>query len=342
MMDHAAFVTQWVLDTVKKEYAQDIALVAAHGTLRLDEEPRMSYFIPVTDRGRRFAQTFILGDEGFDIWGIEWERMERFAALEEYNLTCLADAEVLYARTPEDLARFEALREKQRENLADPRQRRAHALASLAEAKQLYLRLMFSEGSDTAMYAGYVMDYSARALCFAGGGFFRHTQTDQLAELRRIGELPEGFCTLYEKLLRVSDDAERKALCRDLIAVVEAYLRRKGPAEFREHNFQDLADWYAELSYTWLRIRRLAADGDLTKVYMWGCLLQNELNQVCEDFGLEKMELMAAFDANDLRGFAVHADALEAEMRRRIRLGGGVIREYPTQESFLKDMTHEV
>ena len=82
-----------------------ISVILSHGTLRLDGQPRMSYFVPITDKGRRFAQTFILGGQGFDVWGIEWERLERFAALEEYNLTCLADAEVLYARTPEDLAR---------------------------------------------------------------------------------------------------------------------------------------------------------------------------------------------------------------------------------------------
>ena len=341
-MEHAAFVTQWVLDTVKKEYAQDIALVIAHGTLRLDGQPQISYFVPITDKGRRFAQTFILGEQGFDIWGVEWERLERFAALEEYNLTCLADAAVLYARTPEDLARFEALRERQKKNLADPRQRRAHALASLAEAKQLYLRLMFSEGSDAVMYAGHVMDCAARALCFAWGGFFHYTQTDQLVELRSMGELPDGFCARYEKLLRTTDSGERGTLCRELVAIVEAYLRPENPVEPREHNFQDLADWYAELSYTWLRIRRLAAEGDVTKVYMWGCMLQNELNQVCEDFGLEKMELMSAFGADNLESFAAHANGLEAEMRRRIIAGGGVIREYPSQEAFLKDMAHEV
>ena len=214
-MENAAFVTQWVLDTVKKEYAQDIALVVAHGTLRLDEQPQVSYFVPVTERGRRFAQTFILGGQGFDIWGIEWERLEQFAALEEYDLTCLADAQVLYARTPEDLARFETLRERQKENLADPRQRRAHALTSLAEAKQLYLRMLFAGEGDAVMYAGHVMDCAARALCFAWDGFFRYSQTDQLAELHRLGEPPEGFCAVYEKLLRVAVGDERRTLCQD-------------------------------------------------------------------------------------------------------------------------------
>lgn len=342
--DNAAFVTQWVLDTVKKDYAQDIALVAAHNTLRLDganEPPRMSYFVPITDRGRRFAQTFILGEEGFDIWGIEWARLERFAALEEYNLTCLADASLLYARTQADADRFAALQQTLWANLADPQQRRAHALACLNEAKQLYLQLQFAQGGDAAMYAGYLLDDLARALCFAQGGIFHAAQTDQLAELRRLGPLPEGFAEGYARLPYTVDAAGRCDLCHSLIALVENWLRPTPPPA-REHNFQDLADWYAELSLTWLRIRRLAAAGDVTKVYMWGCMLQNELNTVCQDFGLEKMDLLSAFRPQDLGAFAAHADALEAEMRRRIQNGGGHIRQYRSQADLLRDDPYEV
>jgi len=109
-MNTEKFVTEWVLDTVKEKYADDIALVVAHSTLRIsDEQQVMSYFVPITDKGRKFAQTFILAGQGFDIWGIEWERLEQFAELNEYNITCLADGEVLYARTPEDQEWFESL-----------------------------------------------------------------------------------------------------------------------------------------------------------------------------------------------------------------------------------------
>ena len=58
---------------------------------------QLNLLVTVTDRGRQFARTFILEGRGYDIWGIDWERLERFAALEEYNITVLADAKVLYA-----------------------------------------------------------------------------------------------------------------------------------------------------------------------------------------------------------------------------------------------------
>ena len=148
-MNHDTFVTQWVLNKAKEEYADDIALVVAHTTLNMDpDQPLMSYFVPITDRGRRFARTFILDGRGYDIWGIEWERLERFAALEEYNITVLADARLLYARTPEDAARFAALQQQLKANLADPEMARKQSLVAYATAKGLYTQLLFAKGSD--------------------------------------------------------------------------------------------------------------------------------------------------------------------------------------------------
>lgn len=338
-MNNNEFITKWVIDTVKEEYADDIALVVSHNTLRIDDTQKgMSYFIPITDRGRSFSQTFILEGEGFDIWGIEWDRMERFAELREYNITCLADAEVMYARTPEDRARFEALKARQAENLKNPVLMRAHGLEAFAKARQIYLDMLFAHGSTVRTDAGYVMDYLARAIAFSYGSYFKRTQTDQIAELRKMGELPEGFARLYEEIIRQRDEELQKRQCHELICIVEKFMERPETGKPKEHNFQDLADWYAELSYTWLRIRIYCQAGDVTKVYMWGIMLQTELNCVCEDFGLAPMELMCEFDADNLKHFADHANALEQVMRRSIEAGGGKIREYHSREEFL----HEV
>ena len=71
---------------------------------------------------------------------------------------------------------------------------------------------------------------------------------------------------------------------------------------------------------------------------MWGIMLQEELNRVCTDFGLEKMELMDGFDADDLSAFAARADRLEEQIRKIIRTGGGVIREYKSVEEFISEV----
>lgn len=338
-MNQDTFVTNWVLDTVKQDYAQDIALVVSHTTLRMDETvDTISYFVPVTDRGRRFARTFILDGRGWDIWGIEWDRLERFAALEEYNITVLADAKILWARSKEDAARFESLQMRQRENLADPEISRKQALIAYATAKGLFTQLLFSQGSEIRVFAGYVLDYLARAIASHNHSYFRHSQAYQLEELAKMAQVPAGFAEKYLEALRTKDDAHRQQLCQELISLVRDFLAVDTPQAHPEKNFQDLADWYAELSYTWQRLRHYAAEQDPVRVHMWGIMLQNELNEVCADFGLPKMELMREFDFDDLGRFVARADALEQEMRQHIIRGGGIIREYATAE----DLLHEV
>lgn len=343
-MKENTFVTDWVLNTVKEKYPDDIALVVSHDTLRIDPAQKaMSYFVPCTKRGETFARTFILEGVGYDIWSVSWERLEGFAELTEYNITVLADAEVLYARTEEDRDRFLALQRRLAENLADKARMRSCALEAYAQARTLYSQMLFAAGSDVRLGAGYVLDYLARAVAFTNLRYFRASQTEQLQELETMEHVPEGFGGLYLSVIREKSEAGQKELCFRLISMVQDFLLKFSPGgDTREtpaeHNFQDLADWYGELSYTWLRLRHYAACGDAVKVYMWGILLQSELNQVCGDFGLEKMELMSAYDADNLAALAERADFLEKKMREIIVQGGGRIHEYATAEEFL----HEV
>jgi hypothetical protein len=142
---------------------------------------------------------------------------------------------------------------------------------------------------------------------------------------------------------RDSTSEAQKALCYEMIRDVQSFLEGmsandEGKEEQREKNFQDLADWYGELSYTWLRIRHYASKQDYIKVYMWGIYLQHELNQVCEDFGLERQELMDYYEADNLKKIAKQADLIEVKMRQVIEAGGGKIHEYTTAEEFLDEV----
>lgn len=104
------------------------------------------------------------------------------------------------------------------------------------------------------------------------------------------------------------------------------------------NNYQDLADWYAELSYTWLRIRKYGDKNDVTKTYMWGIMLQEELNRVSSDFGIDKFELMSKFNSKNLSGFIEQANAIESKVKELITNGAGIIRKYDCFEDFLNEV----
>lgn len=338
-MSNSKFITDWVLDKVKNDYRDDIALVVSHTTLRIDDDEKcVSYFVPVTDKGRSFAQDFIFKGQGFDIWGIEWERLEGFAALEEYNITCLADGDVLYARTDGDKERFEALKALQARNLSDPAKMRANALEAYVQAKSIYLETLFSNGGDVKLGAGYVLDYLAQSIAFTNHRYFKKAQTAQLEELSAMAAVPHGFTELYKSIIMERDESIQKKLCYEVICMVRDFLETGGTPEAREHNFQDLAAWYCELSYTWLRVRYYCQKGDAVKAYMWAIALQEELNRVSADFGFNKFDLLIAFDPQNLAAFSAHSDNIENSIRSIIADGGGIIREYDSEEEFLNEV----
>ena len=205
------FVTEWAISAIREKYAEDIALVVSHNTLQIhDDRKRISYFVPATERGEEFARTFILEGVGYDIWGIPWQRLESFAKLEEYNTTVLGDGEVLYARTEQDRDHFEALQRELAANLADEGKMRVCALQAYKQAKEIYLQMLFSSGSDVKMGAGCVLDYLAQAVAFTNHTYFRKAQTDQLNELGRMANVPEGFAELYRGFFRRRRTLSRK------------------------------------------------------------------------------------------------------------------------------------
>ena len=79
-MDNREIVTQWVIDTVKNEYPEDIALVVSHTTLRIDDQAKaVSYFVPITERGYQFGRTFILEGVGLisgELTGRDWKNLQ--------------------------------------------------------------------------------------------------------------------------------------------------------------------------------------------------------------------------------------------------------------------------
>lgn len=329
-------MTGWVLETVKRDYSDDIALVIRCSNLRIDtDEMAVDYFVPATPRGDRFAFTAIVEEVGYDVWPLHWERLERLAKMEEDYIACiLYDGEILYARSDEDAARFAGLQKQLRANLRNADLMRKKALTCYAQAKAFFADLPFSDENEARVAAGNLIDALAMAVAYENGQLLRYAQTRQPEELAGMERVPDGFDELYRAVIRENDPEKRIFLCHELVEKVRVFL--EPPAlEPSERNFQDLASWYQELAYTWLRIRHYCGLGDEQRAYMWGVYLQNELDSVCADFGLPKMTLMVGFRADNLPSFAAHADQLEQQMRRYIAEGGGVIHEYNTFEDFV-------
>ncbi|ACT02751.1 hypothetical protein [Paenibacillus sp. JDR-2] len=109
-------VADIIVEHIKTHYSEDISIVGYYGSYlqgRATERSDLDFFfIPATDKGRQAECQFIIEGISFDFWPIGWDRAERMAASEEWNTTIIADCQLLYVRSEDDLARFVALRDR--------------------------------------------------------------------------------------------------------------------------------------------------------------------------------------------------------------------------------------
>lgn len=335
-------LTQWAINKIKTEYRDDIALlVAVEGSSINGDghgEP-FDYFIPATERGNELAQTFIIGSVGSDLYPRSWERTERTASLDDPATPCLGSAKILYARSKEDEARFEAIRQKLFDNLNDPDFIYRKALENLDIAMNLYKTMAFEEQLyRVRALAGYIHSYLTVSVACLNKTYRRDWHNGVIDEISTWKELPEGFVEYYQGILAAHTVSELRNLSYLLIASARQFIACHKPERVPEKKAPDyhwLADWYQELRTWWNRLSFFCSSNDNDAAFLQACSLQSELDMIGDEFGLGEMDLLGCFDSQDLEPLARRAAELESGIASVIEENGVKIRRYDTLDAFL-------
>ena len=345
-------LTTWVIQKIEAEYKDDIALligVKGHSTDHDEHGECFDYFIPATQRGYELSQTFIINGVGHDLYGRSWDRMELSVELKEMAVL-LAGATILYARSEEDVARFEDMQKRLYDNLNNDTFVYEKALEYLDKALEVYHSFLFEEKSYRARCEANVIHlYISSAVAL-----MNHTYTDSPIYTERqaydntpessiyhcpyMTLVPDGFFTHASRLLITQDVKELREIIYQLLSATRAFVLNRKPATIeikKEIDYHELADWYQELSLTWRRIRYFCKNNMVEKAYTDSCYLQNELLYIAEEFGLEEMNLLDSFNADDLELLTLRSDALEQKIRHILDAHGIVINEYASLDAFL-------
>lgn len=335
-------LTDWVIRKIKTEYPDDVALLVAVEGASINGDGHgepFDYFVPATEHGNELAQTFIIGGVGNDLYPRSWERMERTASLDDPCTPCLGGAKILYARTPEDEARFEALRQKLLDRLADPHFVYVKALERLEEAMRLYAAMEFEERlCRVRAQAGYAFTSLADAAAYLNGTWRKDWHHGPLAEILTWKALPDGFAELYRRMLGAKEASELRSLTHLLIASTRRFIasyRPQDEPDGRTPDYRSLAGWYEELCTWWKRLSFFCASGDAGSAFREACQLQEELDVVGEEFGLGELDLLGCFDSADLAPLAARAEALEEQLLTLLRAHGIAPCAYDTLDDFL-------
>ncbi len=347
-------LTDWVISKINKEYKDDIALLLAlHGHTTADDGHGVifDYFVPATERGNELAETFIIDGVGHDLYPRSWERLEDSVMLNDMPII-IDGAEILYARSDEDRERFLNLKKRLKENLYDSKFVYGKALEYMDKALEIYRSLIFEDRLyRVRAEAGYihfeltkavaVMNHSyAQEPIFSRDQAYDNNPDSRIYHCPEMKLVPEGFFENAARLLTENDSETIKEVIYSLLKATRKFiLQRKPDEESREMkavDYKDLANWYQELSLTWRRIRHYC-ENDMTELaYCDALYLQEELLYVAQEYSIEEMNLLDAFDLNDLSKLKERANALEKRILEILEDHNISVNSYESVEEFLK------
>lgn len=336
-------LTDWAINKITKEYKEDVSILIGHKHWKIEpdgNEIAFNFFIPETERGYNLAKTFVIGEIGYDLFPMTWERVEGLADLKEGLTTCLAEGVVLYAHSEEDKNRFLQLQNKLKKNLKNTEFTYKKGLEKINIAMDLYKNMVFEESLGQVRKAsGYIAGYLAQALACVNGTYFKRGPENQIAVLKEMEHIPERLPKLYEGIVEAKTLKETIERCYEMICVTrEFFLERmlKPNPKSREINFEDLAAWYEEGIYTFRRIYYYCEKKDAFNAFAWGYNFQQEFDYIREEFGLKTMDIMGVFDADNLEAFRNRTEEIQKYIAAEIRNNAVKIREYSSLEDFLK------
>lgn len=336
-------LNDWAIEKIKKEYKEDVCLLIGHEHWRIDPDAgdvAFNFFIPCTERGYDLAETFIIDGIGYDLFPMSWERVEGLADVKECLTTCLANGVILYAKSEEDKQRFLELQKRLANNLNNPKYAYSKALDKINSAMDIYKNIVFSDSlCEVRKASGFLAGFLAEAIATYNGTYFSRGPIDQIEYLKDMDEIPDNFVQLYSSIIKAITIEESKSLCYEIIKVTRDFLATKSESSAHveySSNYKELADWYQELIYTFRRIDYYTGKNDVFNSFVWAISMQRECDYLEDTFGMNKMNLVSTFNADDLSILAKRAKQIEEYIVSVIHQNGVKISEYKDLKTFLK------
>ncbi len=353
-MNEAKKLTDWVIQKIENEYKDDVALLLAvqgHNTAEDQHGVTFDFYVPATERADELAETFIIDGIGHDLYPRSWERLENSVVLNDMPIV-IDGAEILYARSKEDEERFMDLKKRLHENLQNPEFIYGKALEYMDKALEIYRTLIFEDKIyRVCSEAGCIHSYLSKAVAvlnhtYAEGAIMSEKQAynddldSRIYHCPEMKEVPEDFFQNAERLMTEKDSEKLKEVVLKLLKATRKFILdrepMRQPQEISEVDYQNFADWYQELSLTWRRIRFFVKNNMVEEAYCDALYLQEELFYVAQEFQVEEMNLLDAFDPNDLGKLRERADLLEQKILEVLADHRTSVNSYESLEVFLK------
>ena len=281
-------VADILVENVKAKYAEDIAIVVYYGSYAQGKAHSKSdldfFFIPATEKGWGACVQFVLDGVGYDFWPIGWERAERIANFDEGIVSVVADSRVLYARSSEDLARFEALREKiAAMRKPENRQSMLHKASERFKEAYMYLYNLQVVARDNDLSAMRMEVYKLvttvlHSLALLNQTYFKRGWGQNMEEVLALQLQPEGLGELLNMLTTEESAVKLLDGCSALVEKTRKLLIEEEKALATPQSFADaMPGFYEEAKGTLNKVVAACEREDYDTAFFAALAIQNEI-----------------------------------------------------------------
>ncbi len=276
-----------LVEKIETVYPDDISLLICYGSFVTGDHSATSdidfFFVPKTERGHEFNHQFIIGQIGYDLWPVAWEKLERIAGLEDQPACILMDGKVLYASSSEDLTRLEALQNKLEQNLKDQVVIQRVSALHLQRAKAAWVDLQ-NNGDPLYVRAVQLTEVLLEAIAVMNGAWLKKGLKKVEAELGRMAAVPAGFLESYRKWIRADRRVEILQTLNEMIRAVEATWKQLFDPGQKSPDPADLAGFYEEFKSTYNKLLRTCDEQNDEDAYYAAFMIDRETQEFLTDY----------------------------------------------------------
>lgn len=323
----------WLINKIDNEYKGEVSLVIAR------KAQAFEYFIPACEHGNNLATTFIIGEMGYDLYPMSWNRLEGIASLDEGMTFSLDDTEVIYAKSEADIERFEKIKERLVYNLSNKEYTYKRALIKINSAMDLYKTMMFEKSfGKVRKAAGAIVQNLYEAIAMFNGAYTTKDfgSEERLSQIKGFEQLPINFEKNYKLLTIKNDINSLNSVVYDLINETRNFFKTfKQENEIVKFDYEQLARWYEEMREVFSNIEQACKNKKHIECFSWGCYLQIELDILSDEAGLKNIDILGEYNHEFLKDFEEVVKEAEDYIVEVIRRNGILLRKYSNIEEFL-------
>lgn len=320
-------IIEHVMNEIENKCKDSIDLIGICENVEAESNDIELVIVVNTEDTQKMNKSFIIGDDGFDIYTKSWADFEEMSRYNNPNVAKLIDLKILYKSDDTVMERYMTLQQKLQQNM------RNNALVMLSIREQFknvlnaYREILATKNISVAYRKVADMIKGVEHILYMANKSYIKKGIKRIPEeIAQMEILPDGFMNKYLEIVKCTTLEEIRAKAGEFIDCIEKFLdeKRKDYAENKKQNDEeelktkdnkeeitvdDLTGTYEEIYSNWRNKAHYAAQ--IENVYLSFMVMaycQEFYDEMFARYDIPEIDLIGKYNPNDLAANAYQFD----------------------------------